>query len=41
MRIELPGELLDFKSRINGIRGFYYFNFKGTIKFPETDDLCF
>ena len=39
--IELPGEVLDFKSRINHIRGFYYFKFKGTIKFPESEDLCF
>jgi hypothetical protein len=41
IRIELPGEVLDFKSRINHIRGFYYFKFKGTIKFPESEDLCF
>ena len=41
--IELPGEIQfsAFKPRIIPIRGFYYFHFKGTIKFPETEDLCF
>ena len=41
IRIELPGEVLNFKSRLNPIRGFYYFNCKGTIKFPKTEELCF
>ena len=41
IRIELPGEVLDFKPRIIPISGFYNFNFKGTIKFPKTEDLCF
>ena len=41
--IELPGEIQfsAFKPRIIPNRGFYYFHFKGTIKFPETEDLCF
>ena len=39
--IELPGEILDFKPRIYPIRGFYNFIFKGTIKFPKTEELCF
>ena len=39
--IELPGEVLDFKPRIITISGFYNFNFKGTIKFPKTEESCF
>ena len=42
--IELPGkelDILDIKPRIIPIRGFYYFHFKGTIKFPETEDISF
>ena len=35
VRIELPGEVSDFKTRINPIRGFYNFNYKGTIKFTK------
>ena len=37
VRIELPGEIVDFRTRINPIRGFYNFNYKGTIKFPKED----
>ena len=39
--IELPGEVSAFKPRIIPNRGFYYFHFKATIKFPETEELCF
>ena len=41
--IELPGEIQfsAFKPRIIPNRGFYYFHFKATIKFPETEELCF
>ncbi len=35
--IELPGEILDFKPRINYISGFYNINFKGKIAFPKIE----
>ena len=37
IRIELPGEVLDFKTRINFISGFYNINFKGKIAFPKME----
>ena len=41
IRIELPGEVLDFKPRIIPIRGFYYFNYKGKFIFPNIENLNF
>ena len=35
--IELPGEIVDFKTRINPISGFYNINFKGKIAFPKIE----
>ena len=34
VRIELPGEIVDFKPKIIPIRGFYLFNCKGKMIFP-------
>ena len=37
VRIELPGDVLVFTPKMTPIRGFYNFNYKGTIKFPKED----
>ena len=37
VRIELPGDVLVFTPKMTPIRGFYLFNYKGTIKFPKED----